>query len=77
MRRVFLVLAVIALLTLSAMPAMADHRGKNGGGHNYNDSWGHNYPTYCNWYPSWSWRHGWEWDYWCYSPWRGWYKLFW
>ena len=76
MRRVFLVLAVIALLTLSAMPAMADsHRGKKGGGHN-NYYWGHNYPTYCNWYPSFS-RHGWEWDYWCYSPWRGWYKLFW
>jgi hypothetical protein len=67
MRRVFLVLAVIALLTLSAMPAMADKRGNNG--------WGHNNPTFCDWYPSWSWRHGWDWDYWCYSPWRGWYKL--
>ncbi len=75
MRRVFLVLAVIALLTLSAMPAMADHRGKKGGGHNYNDYWGHNYPTYCNYYPSWTWRHGWSWAYWCYNPWRGWYKL--
>jgi len=32
MRRVFLVLAVMALLTLSAMPAIADHRGENGGG---------------------------------------------
>jgi hypothetical protein len=75
MRRVFLVLAVIALFTLSAMPAMADsHRGNKGGGH-HNDSWGHNYYTYCNWYPSWSWRHGWDWDYWCYNPWRGWYKL--
>jgi hypothetical protein len=74
MRRVFLVLAVIALLTLSAMPAMADHRGKNGGGH-HNNNWGHNNYTFCNWYPSWSWHHGWEWDYWCFNPWRGWYKL--
>ncbi len=75
MRRVFLVLAVIALLTLSAMPAMADHRGNKGGGHHNNDYWGHNYPTFCNWYPTWTWRHGWDWDYWCYSPWWGWYKL--
>ena len=75
MRRVFLVLAVMALLTLAAMPAMADnHRGKKGGGHNH-DHWRHNYATYCNYYPSWTWRHGWGWDYWCYNPWRGWYKL--
>jgi hypothetical protein len=40
MRRVFLVLAVIALLTLSAMPAMADKRGNNGWGHYNNNSWG-------------------------------------
>jgi hypothetical protein len=75
MRRVFLVLAVIALLTLSAMPAMADKRDNNGWGHYNNNSWGHNNPTFCNWYPSWSKGHKWGWDYWCYSPGRGWYKL--
>jgi hypothetical protein len=75
MRRIFLVLAVIAMLSLSAMPAVADKRGNNNWwgnndrGHN-NNSWSHhNNNVFCNWYPSWR-----GWDYWCYSPWWGWYK---
>lgn len=71
MRRIFLVIAVIALLTVAAMPAMADHRGKNDWrGHNNNDWWGHNYNTFCSWYPSW-----WGWHYWCYSPYWGWWRV--
>ena len=84
MRRIFLVLAVLALLTISAMPAMAQSwdrghddnnwwdRGHDNNrwdrGHN-DDNWWDN-KVWCNWFPSW---HG--WDYWCYSPWWGWWKL--
>ena len=76
MRRVFLVLVVIALLTVTAMPAMANQRSNDNGwgnnwGHN-NNSWSpwSNNNTFCNWYPSW-----WGWDYWCFSPWWGWWKV--
>jgi len=75
MRRIFLVLAVIALLTVSAMPAMADQRDNNNGWGN--NDWGNNNSwspfhsnTFCGWYPSW-----WGWSYWCYSPWWGWWKV--
>ena len=83
MRRIFLVLAVIALLTAAAMPAMADQRDNKDWGDNDwgNNSWSHNdwnnnnswspfNNTFCGWYPSW-----WGWDYWCYSPWCGWWKV--
>jgi hypothetical protein len=83
MRRILLVLAVIALLTVSALPAMADQGGNNDWGHNNsswgnnnsdwwghnNNSWGNN-NTFCNWYPSW-----WGWHRWCYSPWWGWWQV--
>jgi hypothetical protein len=70
MRRIFLVLAVIALLTVSALPAMADQGSNNDWwGHNNNNSWGNN-NTFCNWYPSW-----WGWHRWCYSPWWGWWQV--
>jgi hypothetical protein len=65
MRRIFLVLAVLALLTISAMPAMAQSWDR---GHDDNNWWDNK--VWCNWFPSW---HG--WDYWCYSPWWGWWKL--
>ena len=74
MRRIFLVLAVLALLTISAMLAMAQSwdRGHDNNwrdrGHD-NNRWDNN-KVWCNWFPSW---HG--WDYWCYSPWWGWWKL--
>jgi hypothetical protein len=71
MRRIFSVLAVLALLTLTAMPAMADQRGDNDWGWGNNNSWSHNNddndwgwgnnnwwappPCYWVWYWGWGW----------------------
>jgi hypothetical protein len=86
MRRFFLVFAMLALLVISAMPAMAQSwdRGNNNWwdddnkrSDRGNDWWDddkdrrdHDNNVWCGWFPSW---HG--WDYWCYSPWWGWWQL--
>jgi hypothetical protein len=88
MRRILLVLAVIALLTASALPAMADqgdnndwwgHNNNNNSWGNNSDWWGHNNNNNNSWgnnntFCNWypSW---WGWHRWCYSPWWGWWQV--
>jgi hypothetical protein len=89
MRRILLVLAVIALLTASALPAMADQGDNNDWwGHNNNnnnswgnnsDWWGHNNNNNNSWgnnntFCNW-YPSWWGWHRWCYSPWWGWWQV--
>jgi hypothetical protein len=84
-RRIFLVLAMLALLVLTAMPATdnskRDH-GKNwwdddNDWEDHDKDWwdddndweDHDANIWCSWFPSF-----WGWDLWCYSPWFGWWE---
>jgi hypothetical protein len=86
MRRISVVLAVLALLVVmlgSAVPAMADQGNGNDWGNQGNDwgnqgsnDWGNQGSNYggnqsCDWY--WSYWYG--WTQWCWSPWWGWYQI--
>jgi len=84
MRRIGLVAAMMAmagLLTLMALPAVAQSWRDDDWGSSRGDSWGdhdgwrhHDFDndmgrSECDWY--WSWW--WGWQRWCWSPWWGWY----
>jgi hypothetical protein len=88
MRRILLVLAVIALLTASALPAMADQGDNNdwwGHNNNNNNSWGNNSDWWGHNNNNNSWGNNntfcnwypswWGWHRWCYSPWWGWWQV--
>jgi hypothetical protein len=86
MRRIVLVLTMVALLSVMVLPTATAQPWRGGGfyhndhyygpGHYYDDDdddyYGSRYyDDSCDWY--WSWFNGWE--YWCWSPWFGWYQL--
>jgi hypothetical protein len=88
MRRIFLVLAMLALLVLTAMPATAqsdwwdggnDHSWWDGGNDHGDDDKDHGDDDKDHWWaPPSIWcgwfPSWWGWDLWCYSPWFGWWE---
>jgi hypothetical protein len=81
MRRVYLVLAMLALVVISALPATAQSWGDNhwgdddnsrwdgGNDHRWDDDYDRDYNNvWCGWFPGW-WG---NWSYWYYSPFWGW-----
>ncbi len=81
MRRIILVLAMLALLVIMALPAVAQS-GYDDYGRGYDDDYddrGYNEDPrdpQCGWYPNWDDRWEW-WEYWCFWPNWGWEFVFW